>query len=196
LVVLATRTALASLLRRFCLRDFPVEKLLERPAAQEKDLFGSLENAPSGQARSQLHESPAKRGIQPGRLIVLDVVERGVGAAEPDELCRKESQVLRDQAGEPLLGPLLCLSKVGRARRGVGQARLLEQQPNVLEHDPGLSGPRGVERVEIHFAVAVVLEKPRELGLEGGEAGEPLLLPYRTTVGLPQEPLERRISSG
>jgi hypothetical protein len=53
-----------------------------------------------------------------------------------------------------------------------------------------------MERVEIHFAVSVVLEKPRELRFEGGEAGEPLLLPDRTTTGLPQEPLERRISSG
>ena len=100
------------------------------------------------------------------RLIMLQIVEAGVGAGEAQQLVEEKMQVgrqLGEQGDLSLLGADLELALF--FRRCLVHRRL-QDKPQVIQHNPRGIAPRCGIGVEVHLAMAVVAQEPPEARVE------------------------------
>ena len=153
-----------------------VDGFIDVLCAGEENIHRLGEDTASDQPMAKLTQPFAQRQGQPRRLIMLQVVETRIDPGEPQDFVEKETQVhgqFAEQFEFGLLRPDFQLALFLRRRH---IHRRLQDEPEVVEHDPRRFHPGRLVGVEVHIAMAVVAQEFLGAQIELWKLGERVLL--------------------
>lgn len=137
----------------------------------EEDIHGVAQEAAVNETLAEGSQNFSEGFGETGRLIVLEVIEAGIGSGEADDFVHEEVEIGGEALDEREFGGLRADFHFpfpvswGEIDGGI------EDECDLIEGDPGDLGPEWLVEIEVDLAVAVVAHHEEEAAVEPGMVG-------------------------